>query len=50
MLVTDANYLQDYYIAGGAVYEGDEATHLPPPVSGEEEPVQDYTQTGEEKE
>lgn len=34
MLVTDANYLQDYYIAGGAVYEGDEATRLPPPVPG----------------
>ena len=34
MLVTDANYLQDYYIAGGAVYEGEEATRLPPPVPG----------------
>ena len=49
MLVTDANYLQDYYIAGGAVYEGDEATRLPPPVPGEEEPAQDPTRTGEEQ-
>jgi len=32
MLVTDANKLRDYYIAVGAVYEGDEATVLPPPV------------------
>ena len=50
MLVTDANYLQDYYIAGGAIYEGEEATRLPPPVPGEEEPVQDPARTGEEKE
>jgi len=32
MLVTDANKLRDYYIAVGAVYEGDEATVLPPPA------------------
>ena len=32
MLVTDANYLQDYYLAAGAVYEGDNATRLPPPA------------------
>ena len=49
MLITDANYLQDYYIAGGAVYEGEEATRLPPPVPGEEEPAQDPTRTGEEQ-
>ena len=34
MLVTDANKLQDFYKAAGAVYEGDRATVLPPPVPG----------------
>jgi len=32
MLVADANKLRDYYIAVGAVYEGDEATVVPPVV------------------
>ncbi len=32
MLVTDANKLQDYYVAAGAVYEGEgKTTVLPPP-------------------
>ena len=34
MLVTDANRLQDFYGAVGAVYEGEDATVLPPPVPG----------------
>ena len=34
MLVTDANRLQDFYRAVGAVYEGEDATVLPPPVPG----------------
>ena len=32
MLVTDANKLQDFYRQTGAVYEGEGATVLPPPV------------------
>ena len=32
MLVTDANMLQDFYQNTGAVYEGEGATVLPPPV------------------
>ena len=32
MLVTDANKLRDYYTAVGAVYEGDQATAVPPAV------------------
>lgn len=47
MLITDANRLQDFYQAVGAVYEGDDATVLPPPVPGQEEPKQDPTRTGE---
>ena len=39
MLVTDANMLQDYYGAVGAVYEGEGATVLPPPVPGGDEPA-----------
>ncbi len=32
MLVTDANKLQEYYVAAGAVYEGEgKTTVLPPP-------------------
>ena len=38
MLVTDANKLQDFYQNTGAVYEGENATVLPPPVPGGEEP------------
>ena len=39
MLVTDANYLQDFYISEGAVYDDSEgATVLPPPVPGESDP------------
>ena len=34
LLVTDANKLQDYYGAVGAVYEGEGATVLPPPAPG----------------
>ena len=34
LLVTDANKLQDYYRAVGAVYEGDGAAVLPPPAPG----------------
>ena len=41
MLVTDANRLQDFYGAVGAVYEGEDATVLPPPVPGGDEPDQD---------
>lgn len=47
MLITDANRLQDFYQAVGAVYEGDDATVLPPPVPGQEELEQDPTRTGE---
>ena len=47
MLITDANRLQDFYQAVGAVYEGDDATVLPPPVPGQEELKQDPTRTGE---
>ena len=43
-LITDANNLQDYYKAVGLVYEGDEATVLPPPVPGAEDPEQDPAQ------
>ena len=36
MLITDANYLQDFYVSVGAVYDdSDDATVLPPPVPGE---------------
>lgn len=47
MLVTDANMLQNFYQQTGAVYEGENATVLPPPVPGAEEPEQPPTQTGE---
>ena len=37
-IVTDANFLQNYYISVGAVYdETDESTVLPPPVPGEDD-------------
>ena len=40
LLVTDANFLQDYYLAIGAVYDSSgKATILPPPVPGESDPV-----------
>lgn len=40
MLVTDANYLQDFYISEGAVYDDSEgATVLPPPIPGEGDPA-----------
>ena len=36
MLVTDANYLQDFYISEGAVYDDSESsTLLPPQIPGE---------------
>ena len=38
MLVTDANRLREFYTTVGAVYEGDNATVLPPPVPGEDDP------------
>ena len=47
MLITDANNLQEFYKTVGAVYEGEDATVLPPPVPGQEDPEQDPTQTGE---
>ena len=47
LLVTDANKLQDYYRAVGAVYEGDGATVLPPPAPGGNEPEQPPTRVGE---
>ncbi len=34
LLVTDANRLQDFFVSVGAVYEGEGATVLPPPVPG----------------
>ena len=46
-IITDANNLQDYYKAVGQVYEGENATVLPPPAPGAEEPEQDPTQTHE---
>ena len=45
MLVTDANKLQDFYQNTGALYEGENATVLPPPVPGGEEPEQPPTRT-----
>ncbi len=39
LLVTDANYLSDFYKSAGAVYDDSEyATVLPPPVPGEDDP------------
>ena len=38
MLVMDANELREFYTTVGAVYEGDNATVLPPPVPGEDDP------------
>ena len=49
MLITDANKLQDFYQNTGAVYEGENATVLPPPVPGGEEPEQPPTKTEEEQ-
>ena len=46
-LVSDANRLQDFYGAVGAVYEGDDATLLPPPAPGDDDPEQDPTRTDE---
>ena len=40
-IITDANNLQDYYKALGLVYEGENATVLPPPVPGAEDPERD---------
>ena len=39
MLVTDANRLREFYTTVGAVYEGDNATVLPPPAPGEDDPL-----------
>ena len=49
LLVTDANRLQNFYVSEGAVYEGGDATVLPPPVPGGDEPEQDPTQTDVEE-
>ncbi len=48
MLVTDANKLRDFYGVIGAVYDGDDATVLPPPVPGGDGPFQDPATTGDE--
>ena len=48
MLITDANRLQDHYGAVGAVYEGEGATVLPPPVPGGDEPAQPPAPAGED--
>ena len=45
-IITDANNLQDYYKAVGQVYEGENATVLPPPAPGDEDPEQDPTAGG----
>ena len=50
MLVTDANKLRDFFGAVGAVYDGDDATILPPALPGEDGPVQDPATTDEEAE
>ena len=48
LLVTDANYLQDFYVSVGAVYDGsDDATVLPPPVPGEGDVVPVTVSVGE---
>ena len=39
MLVTDVHELRDFYTRVGAVYEGESATVLPPPVPGEDDPA-----------
>ena len=40
MLITDAHHLRDYYTSVGAVYDDTEnATVLPPPVPGEDDPT-----------
>ena len=49
LLVTDANRLQNFYVSAGAVYEGDDAPVLPPPVPGGDEPERDPTQTDVEE-
>ena len=57
MLVTDANELREFYTAVGAVYEGDNATVLPPPapvgsggevspLAGDSDPGDDQPATG----
>lgn len=38
MLVTDAYKLRNFYTTVGAVYEGEDATVLPPPVPGADDP------------
>lgn len=43
LLITDANFLQDFYISEGAVYDDSEdATVLPPPVPGGGDPCHSY--------
>lgn len=47
-IVTDANFLQTYYISVGAVYdETDDSTVLPPPVPGENDPAPPTIPTNE---
>ena len=45
-IITDANNLQDYYKAVGQVYEGENATVLPPPAPEAADPEQDPTASG----
>lgn len=43
LLVTDANFLQDFYVSAGAMYDDSEgATVLPPPVPGSGDPCRFY--------
>ena len=49
LYVDDANKLADFYQTVGAVYEGDGATLLPPPVPGGDEPAQPPAPVGEDQ-
>ena len=48
LYVADANKLVDFYKAVGAVYVGDGATLLPPPVPGGDEPARPPVLVGED--
>ena len=49
LFVADANKLVDFYETIGAVYEGDGATLLPPPVPGGDEPARPPAPVGEDQ-
>ena len=49
LYVDDANKLADFYQTVGAVYEGEGATLLPPPVPGGDEPAQPPAPVGEDQ-